>query len=642
MPYGWVGKTLRVDLTTKKVSIEPSENLYEHFLGGKGINAKVLWDEVGPETEPLDSENRLIFGTGPLVGTLVPTGSKCSITAKSPLTGRYGDSNVGGYWPAELKYAGFDQIIISGHADSPTCLFIEDGKVDLRNAEHLWGKDTGETTRIIKGELANETKVLCIGPAGENRVACASVVSWPSGAASRTGMGAVMGSKNLKAIAVRGSGDVLIAKPKELVELCARLAEGIRGLTAVIEDPAGEIAKESQQMLFGTHHEEPPPGWPGNQGLIDAVHAFFKNYSSGNSAPCLNCPMPCKPQFKVPDPDGGVEHTCLHCDTWLIFTTRTKSAKLDLAADSRLFMKCQKLGIDIFSAVTDVAFLMELYEKRIITENDTDGIPLRWGDKKALGVIVEKIARREGVGELFAEGIVKAAERIGRGAEQYAYHTKGVELVHYSLYLIDAALAGAISQRGDQVRAHGATLMSLSAQVPKEYLQLLTRSLPKHLAETVLKEGYSERYEGKAELVEHFERINSLSDILGVCRWWMTGVLLSNVLTPETRAQLLSYVTGKQYEEESLLCINERVESIIRAFNVREGLRREDDSVPKFYFKEKSLRHGRKLDVKKFNQVLTEYYALRGWDEHGIPRKDRLQALGLGYVAEDLEKRGLM
>jgi len=322
MPHGWVGKTLRVDLGTGKITTESSKPACEWFLGGKGINAKVLWDEVMPETNPLDPENRLMFGTGPLVGTLVPTGSKCSISAKSPLTGKYGDSNIGGYWPAELKYAGFDQIIITGRAERPVYLSINDDTVELNDAGHLWGEGTGKTTFLIKEALSADTKVLCIGPAGENQVACASIVSWPSGCASRTGMGAVMGSKNLKAIAVRGSGDVSIARPKELTRLCSQLAAGMKGLTAVIEDPAGEIAKESQHMLFGTHHEQPPPGWPGNQELIDAVHAFFKNYGAGNPAPCLNCPMPCKPQFKVPGPEGVLESTYLHCDTWLIFTTR--------------------------------------------------------------------------------------------------------------------------------------------------------------------------------------------------------------------------------------------------------------------------------------------------------------------------------
>ncbi len=305
-------------------------------------------------------------------------------------------------------------------------------------------------------------------------------------------------------------------------------------------------------------------------------------------------------------------------------------------------MKCQKLGIDVFSAVTDVAFLTELFEKGIISEQDTDGVTLRWGDKEALGLLVEKIARRQGVGELFSEGIVKASQRLGRGAEQYAYQTKGVELVHYSLYLIDAALAGAISQRGDQVRAHGATLMSLSAQVPMEYLRMLTSSLPPHLAETVLQEGYVERYEGKAGLVEHFEKINSLSDILGVCRWWLSGVTLSGILTPQARAQVLSFVTGRDIDETALDRYNERVETLIRSFNVREGLRRPDDSIPAFYFREKSVRHGVRLDPQKFDQVLTEYYALHGWDENGMPRSERLEALGLGDVAVELKERGII
>ena len=647
MPHGWVGKLLRVDLSKKELRTDSSEPYYDQFLGGKGINAKVLWDEVKPETKPFDPENRLVFGTGPLVGTLAPTGCKCSISAKSPLTGRYGDSNIGGFWAAELKYAGYDQIILSGISDQPVYLFINDGRAELRDARHLWGKDAGETTKILKKELSletkdNEVKVLTIGPAGENRVACASIVGWPSGCASRTGMGAVMGSKKLKAIAVRGAGDIPIAEPKEFIRLCSQLTEGMRALTAIIQDTAGEIAKESQHMLFGTQNEEPPAGWPGSEGLVREVKNFFKDYGSGIPSPCLNCPMSCKPIFKIPDQDGGFEYTFLHCDTWLIFTTRTKSAKLDFPTDSKLFMKCQRLGIDIFSAVTDVAFLMKLYEKGIITEKDTDGIPLHWGDKEALGVMIEKIAQCEGIGALFFEGIINAARQIGQGAEEYAYHTKGVELVHYSLYLIDAALAGAISQRGDQVRAHGATLMSLSASVPKEYLQMLTSALPKELAESVLKEGYLGRYEGKAGLVEFFERINSLSDILGVCRWWMSGIILSHVLTPESRAQLVSYAIGKKVDDSALSLYNERVETLIRAFNIREGLRREDDTIPKFYFNKTSSHYGHQIDPEKFAEVLTEYYALRGWDENGFPRPERLAALGLDYVADDLKARGIM
>ncbi len=646
MPHGWVGKLLRVDLTKRETVVEQSEQYYKDFLGGKGVNAKLIWDEVPPATDSLSPEARLAVASAPMVGTLAPTASKLSITAKSPVTGIYGDTNIGGAFSPALKYAGFDQIVFTGKADKPVYLFLNDGKAELRDASHLWGKDVGMATKTLKQELAGDAgsryiQTISIGPAGENQVVSASIASWPSGSASRTGMGAVMGSKNLKAIAAAGTGTVTVAKPTELFELCGRIAEGTKKLREVVQDTAGEITHHAEYLLYGVSDSLPPDGWPGPEGLLSALREFFAKYGSGLPTSCMNCPSPCKPAFKIPDPNGSYDYTVLHCDTWLMFTTRTKSIEFDFVKDSQIYMQCQKLGIDIFSATSDVAFLIELFERGIINEKDTDGLILKWNDRDIILPIIEKIARKEGIGALFQRGIKGAAKQIGKGAEEYVYDTHGLELVHYPLYLIDAALGGAISQRKDQVRAHSGTLLGFSA-APKEFLQMVTSQLPKDVAESVLKDGYITRYKGKAGLVEHFERINSIADLVGQCRWWMGGVMLVGILTPESRAQMLSYITGREYTAEELDLINERVETLIRAFNLREGLRKKDDTIPKFYFQDKSPKYGFKLDEKKFDKVLVEYYRMRGWDDEGVPRKDRLKVLGLNYVEKDLKKRNIM
>ncbi len=643
MPHGWVGNLLRVDVTKQTVDVESSEPYTEAFLGGKGINAKVLWDEVSPAIKPFDPANRLIVGTGPLTGTLAPSACRCSITAKSPITGKYGDTNLGGFWPAALKFAGYDQVVISGCCSRPVYLFIHNGAAELRGAAHLWGKDTCETTAILQEELSQEAgcgdvPVLCIGPAGENKVASAALTVWPANSGSRTGMGAVMGAKNLKAIVVSGTRDISIARPQELMMLSERLVEGMKPLKDSISNPWERVHAVHDLTLYGTCEETPPKDAPSQETLVNTIREFCAAFSRKTPSFCLNCHTPCRSFFEFSE---TAEKTILHCDTWQIYSTRVKDTEIDFLTDSRLFMKCQKLGIDVFSVVADVAFLLDLYERGIVDQADLDGLPLKWGDKEILEHLIDKISKREGCGELFARGIAEAAKRIGRGAEEHAFHTKGLELINYSPYLIDVALGAAVSQRADQVRAHSGALLAFSS-APPPLLQMLTAQLPRDVAETVTEEGYVGRYEGKARLVEYFERSNSLADILGLCRWWAGVALLSGIMSPGILAQLVSQVTGKDLSDKALDRYNERVETLIRAFNVREGLTRNDDTIPSSYFTKVSSRYGYKLDRDRFDDLLTKYYTLRGWGEDGMPRKDRLSALGLDYVAEDLEKRGLI
>jgi len=552
------------------------------------------------------------------------------------MTGIIGDANIGGFWPPELKFAGYDQLIIHGCSNDPTYLFINDDKVERRDAVHLWGKDACETTKLLKEELYKVTddrdiQILCIGQAGENKVASAAITGWPESSASRTGVGAVMGSKNLKAIAVRGTSDIAIAKPKELTELCLDILEQKGPLKEMISQIWGMLRDHEKFAIFG-NYEETVPEELRRSGEIEKMCKDFCDAYRRETG-CFNCPIPCQSYLEIP----GAGFSVLRCDPWFHFSLRLKT--MDFAFSAKLLMKCQKLGIDAFAVAADTAFLMDLYEKGIITEKDTDGIQMKWGNKEAMELMAEKIAKREGCGELFAEGIKKAAQKIGRGAEDYAFNIKGMELCNYSLYPIDQALSSATGQRGDSYRgsaSYGFALMYAS----KEELEYIKTELPKDVAEWV-DEDYVKTYEGKARYVTYIENANTLSDLLGLCKW-ATRFIPFGIIPPSAMAPLLAYATGKNLTENELNVYSQRVDTLIRAYNIREGLRRKDDKLPKFLFETASPRFGFKLDQERFDALLNEYYELRGWDKNGIPKTETLERLNLNYVADELKIRKII
>lgn len=642
MSYGWTGTILRINLSNGTIEKEPTKKYSELFLGGKGINTKILWDEVGPEIKPLDPENRLIFGAGPVVGTLVPGSCRCSVVSKSPQTGIFGESNFGGYWGAELKFAGYDHIVIYGRCEEPMYLWINDKTVELKSARHLWGKNTIETQRIIKDELKNpDIQVACIGPGGENKVCIASINHGLGNSASRLGMGAVMGSKNLKAVAVWGTGNVKIARPDEFAKLCADIViHPHPEMRMMYEDmmKMGTVPgiHTSNFLSYGNQEVTPPPEFSENYEKL--LSEYYKKYLSRLEG-CYNCPAPCKYLVTVPDSGQKIVIKCENNESMIL---RLKLCDYEFNVKSVAL--CYQYGLDLFSVSADIAYLMDLYEKGIITEKDTDGIPLKWKDGQAFLTMMEKIAKREGCGELFAEGLLKAAEKIGRGAEKYAYHTKKLEWINFSHYNLETALGDAVSETGSGLRTNSATLMtimrSLSNVVPRSALDMLIKmNFPKHLQMAVINKDASE---GKADLLHHQERVTTqIPDLLGICKF-LSGWLPFHFFYYDEMVKFLALVIGKDINGEMLDTYSERIINLTRSYNVREGITRKDDSVPEILFSEPSPITGEPLNRKEFDEQLDRYYQLHGWDMNGVPTRKQLEDIGLKDVADELGKREII
>jgi len=635
MTYGWAGTILRVDLTNGSIEREPIEGYAEEFLGGKGINTKILWDEVTPDIEPFDPENLLIFGAGTLAGTVVHASCRCNVTSKSPQTGIFGDASFGGYFAPELKFAGIDHIVFCGKSERPVYLRIDDQKVELRSAGVLWGKDTIKTEEMIKDELGDrDIQVACIGPAGENEVVSASINHGLGNVAARTGMGAVMGSKKLKAIAVRGTGNLNVARPLELNELCAKIVAGI----PLASQRRGMFHRsfEPGDVVFGNHDQTPVPEF--QRDFIRLQEEYFKKYKVKDIT-CFNCAQACKHLILCPDIDGAIVLKCENKSEWL-----ARSKKLDYGFTAKATLQCHKYGLDLMSTTAQVAFLMDLFDKGIITEKDTDGIRMEWKNLDAMYDMIQKIAMREGCGELFADGIVSAAKKIGNGADQYAYTTKGLEPPQFSHYRVDLALGAAISERGDSLRTTSAavslTLNSLPNVLPEKAIDgMIKRNFPPKFWE-IMHDKFG--YKGKGTLLAYHERVSAhIPDILGLCKF-IAGWMPFNYFLIDEMAELTSHVTGMDIDKKTLNTYSYRMSNLTRAFNLREGITRKDDTVPDILFKEPSLQTGEPLDRNKFDKIVDEFYSDYGWDENGIPTRKRLEELGLKYVADDLEKRKII
>ncbi len=423
---GWAGTILNIDLTASKIEREPlSPAFARKYLGASGFNSARLFELVKPEVDALSPENVLMFGVGALTGTLAPGSARLTVTAKSPLTDIFGDSNMGGHWSTELKFAGYDQLVFFGKADHPVYLWIDDDKVELRDASHLWGKSTWDTARLIKEEIGDPfIQVVCIGPAGENLVRFACIICPTKRAAGRSGMGTVMGSKNLKAIAVRGSTDVAIAQPDEFLKTCKQITEmvidsyphyqifheyGTPGLLDPFATSGIISARNYQRNTF--------PNWEALSGKT-LKRDFYRSMRA-----CAACQIACGPFHSVKSGEfagiygEGPEYSLTeHGFNWEID---------NLPAILKVNELCNQYGFDYMSGAFMISWAMECYEKGILTKDDFDGTPLSFGDYKAIVEIIPRIARREGFGNILAEGEKRAPKLVGRGSEKYMYHVKG-------------------------------------------------------------------------------------------------------------------------------------------------------------------------------------------------------------------------
>ena len=595
-----------------------TEDLAHKYIGQAGINARLLYDMVAPGADPLSPEAPLIFGVGPLAGTLAPCSGRFSVTFKSPLTGIFGDSNCGGHWASELKMAGYDHIVITGKSESPVYLWIDNDKVQLRDARSLWGKDTWETDDLIKQDVGERTaQVVTIGPAGENLVRFAAIICNLARAAARCGPGAVMGSKNLKAIAVRGDRGIHLADKGALKDAADE------ALQAILNDPLYESAKTygtlaitglAQALGFLPTRNFQQSTFDGADKLMGEV--FLERYGTKHKG-CYNCPVSCSRYYKISD--GSYTSTRGEGPEYeSVSALGAKCGNDDFDAILHANMLCNQLGLDTISAGNTVAWAMECSEKGILTKEQLDGLDLHFGNATALIELIKKIAFREGIGNVLAEGSYRAARQVG-GAD-LVVHSKGLDYPAVDVRGTKGmALSFAVSPRGgDHLKG-----LSLYEVAPDVYSQDIER-------ETGIKvtPQYWLQYETKAELMKWHEDWHCVVDSLGLCK--LEGIALKPLL-PRHFQRMLAAATGWNVPIEDLARIGERIWNVERLFNVREGKTRKDDYPPRRLLDEPistGPAQGERLDRERFDKMLTQYYCRRGWDPAtGIPTEERLREL---------------
>lgn len=621
--YGWAGTILSVDLTSRKIEKIPlDKELASNYVGGRGTNVRILYDQVKPGSDPLGPENRLIIGSGPLSGTMLPAG-KTNITALSPMTGILGDANGGFHFSPELKFAGYDHIVFSGKAEKPVYLWIDDDKVEVRDARHLWGQLIHVARNMIRRELGDpRIQTVCIGPAGEKLVRLANVMVG-DGSCSRTGMGAVMGSKNLKAVAVRGTKGVKVAQP----ELFMTLAKDLTQRQFRSPNYPGISTYGTTRLLnfwqryrtLAIRNTQQTGSWAGAQELShETLHKryFTKDYA------CFACPISCHTRWEIKDgPYAGEKGPFVEVGpicTWGPILDNSYAPSI-LKATSL----CNQYGMDVMNCGELMAAAAEWYQRGLITKADTDGIELEWGNYEAFLKMIPKIAERQGIGDLFAEGALRAARKIGRGAEQCLTHCKGATCMGTdSRYSKTWQLGLAVATRGaDHLR--GATQGAI-----KDYAG--TEEMEKQLY-----------VEGQGKAVYDTQILTTLADSLEICKFSTQRVGMA--MSVKDMADLLSAATGMSgVDEDSLRTAADRIWTLERAFLVRQGVTREDDTLAGRWTEEPA--HGGPLDgiphnQEKWDRLLDEYYEFVGWDKKtGAPTRAQLESLGLKDVADELEK----
>jgi len=625
--HGWAGKILRVDLSKKKITKQdlPMDWAIQ-FLGSAGINAKILYDEVGPEVDPFDPQNRLIFGFGPLCGTSAPSSARYTVTTKGPLSFAFSDSNSGGHFGPEVKYAGYDHIIFKGAADTPVYLSIDDEEVVLKDGSHLWGKDVWETEEIIRKELGDPSvKIAAIGHTGEKLVRYSAIINDHARAAGWGGVGGVMGSKKLKAVAVRGTKGVQIADPVEFERLSLKSIELVlkspkMSTVGVYGKPWLNWLRNEVQKSNPTKNyilpRVPPEEWP-KVGL----EAFKQRIVKWKG--CFNCPLHCS--HIVMAKSGPFQGTVGEGFEYNQMIDGQMMGIYDLDFIVKWTNETNRLGLDCDGPAYSIAWAMELYEKGLISSKDIDGIELTWGNQEAALLMLNKIANREGFGDLLAEGIELAARKFGKGSELFAYHIKGGRMEIDPRTGWATALSHATSTRGaDHLKG---TPLSNAFGVWK--------NIPYDFTD-------DSKIDYKAEAVVFFENLNAVIDSLGLCK---NDTWSQSAECPGLRefAEMMTALTGVGFTASQLLEIGERIYNVERAYNSRCNLTRENDKIPDKFFKDPIETKIKVLDRESFEKLKNQYYALRGWDiETGHPTGKKLEELGLRDVVVDLKKRGII
>jgi aldehyde:ferredoxin oxidoreductase len=618
MSYGYHGRILRVNLTTGQIATEtPPDNFYRRYLGGAGFVAYFLLKEVPPGTDSLGPDNRLIFAAGPLTGAPLAGAGRNAIGARSPLTGGMGEAEVGGFWGAELKAASIDAIIVEGQAPAPTYLWVHDGQAELKDASHLWGMENKAAHAAIRQELGQErARIALCGPAGENLVRFAAVIADLKHAAGRTGMGAVMGSKRLKAIAVRGTGRLPMADPVRIKELARWLGDNYRDLL-------GKFAQ------FGTGVSVVPY----NQAGTLPVHNFRDGHLDGADVlgredlarhvvvrmeGCYGCAVKCKKVAERRDPYpidpayGGPEYET-------IAGLGSNCGIADVYAVTKANERCNALGLDTISTGGVIAFAMECFEEGLLTRADTDGLDLHFGNTDAMLQLIERIASRAGIGNLLAEGVRRAAQQMGRGAERLAVEVKGQEVPYHDPRTQHGlALGYAVSYTGAE---HQANVFDVGFEQAEGMAGVRNLGLLEPMP--VFSLGP--------------EKVRAL--IYGSLRPHLDNCLCLCDFLPYSNDQVVEAVravTGWDTNAWELWKVAERLQTMARAFNVRQGHTKADDRLPDRMAEPLGPDAPAKcIEPGALEAALPLYYEMMGWDPStGVPRAAKLHELDIGWVSE--------
>ena len=616
------GKILRVDLTKGELKTEIlAENLYRKYLGGSSLASYFLLKELKKGVDPLGPENMLVFTCSVVTGTTVPGASRFTAAAKSPLTGGFAEAEAGGWWAPELKWAGYDAIIIKGVSPKPVYLWIHNDQVELRAAEHLTGRDTGEVEQIIREELKDpKIRIAQIGPAGEKMVRYANIGNECEHFNGRVGLGAVMGSKKLRAIAVRGTKKANYANPEKIKEITKEFASKWKETSQGMHDygTAGGVVGLSEAGILPTRNfrEGQFEGASAISGVTMAETILVKR------GHCYACPVRCKREVKVEgkydvDPYyGGPEYETVGALGSLCGINSLEA----IAKGNEL---CSRYGLDTISTGTSIAFAMECFEEGIIDQKDTDGIELKFGNTKAMLEMIEKIKNLEGIGVMLARGVAHAAKEFGNGAEKYAMHVKGEECpMHEPRGKVGVGIQYAISPTGaDHMEIPHDPMFA-------DYGSALDSLHPLGLLEPLDSLDLSSK---KVRFSSYTQKVWSLCNCICLCMFItapMGALSLKNIV------ELTEAVTGWETSLFELLKVAEKSNTMARCFNLREGLTSKDDKLPERFFE--AFTSGplkdKAIDKEEFEKAIKTYYAMQGWDENGVPTKEKLAELDLDWI----------
>jgi len=650
MRYAETGYNIEVDLSRGSIDrVESDPRDTELYLGGLGTNAKILWDRVPPEVEPFSSENLLIFGAGLLCGTPATGCNRTIVSTISPQTKLMAFSMMGGFWAPELKYAGYDKVILRGRSPDLVYLWINDDKVEIRDASHLQGMGATETADQIRQEL-NEPKaqVAAIGLAGENRVYFASIEQGRS-SASRLGIGAVMGDKRVKAIAVRGTGDINVAQPAEYLELCREVLEYIKfrnenpipGVMAILQGLGSpqEMAIHDEKwhtenFMWGNSRLRRKGFWTDE---VKAAWTQTMDNMRTRLISCYNCPMKCGATISPP----GKPTYMMKCFSKL---TYTMAAMSDLDFGLKIAQHATEYGVDGFSTPQVMAFALELYENGILTDDDMPGLPS--DNEGRFYWLLDKIVRREGIGDILANGTYWAAKEIGNGAEEYAHNNiKKHEQLPLKLSMLNP-IYFLMYSTGEKIN-----ITQIEGQFPqapypkrehreefvKDWFQVPDEKFKQYFVDWELRGENSIPYyptvQMCCDIVDWQEKMHYIDDALGMCAG-LSSFPLKPPYHIHNYPKFISAGAGIAMDEDTLSQAAKRYRTLVRAINISRGMRRKDEKPPQNHWKK------RFPELEK--ELLDTYYKFKGWNSDGIPTSESLQELGLDYVAEEFIRRGIL